>query len=91
MNQLFVVLTASSGFVTAILWSVSATAKILDQNQKNQFGLTNAPITEKQGRETIDFIATVREQAKWNKKAAFASAVTAVLQILVACTTDAPK
>ncbi len=91
MNQLFIVLTTVSGVVTAILWSVSANAKIPHQNQENLSGLTNFSITEKQGRERIDFIATVNKQAEWNKKAAFASAVTAVLQILVACTTDSPK
>ena len=71
---------AAVGALTAgLLWIQSARVKILasqTENEKDADGMFPARITVGGS----DFIATAIEQARWNKKAAFAAALAAVFQ-----------
>lgn len=83
MRQIFTWLTVIAGFITAIFWVCSALATVRKQNEPSQDEFTDAEIWMGD----TNFLDTIKLQSKWNTKAAIASAITAIFQIIVTANT----
>lgn len=73
-----------AGLVTAVLWLKAATVKVTKSSKSDSAEFQDAEIWVN----GVNYLETTKVQAKWNSCAAFASVVTAVLQILVTVTQD---
>lgn len=70
-----------TGIISAILWIVSARAKVAPEpDNPDACGLIEASIVI----DGADLEATMRKQAIWNSRAAWAAALTAILQTVAA-------
>lgn len=78
MKNLLLALYLISGIITAILWFKSATVKEKISNDPDSTGFVPASI----GINGNDLGKTFVEQSKWNSRAAFASVITAILQVV---------
>lgn len=68
-----------AGLVTAVLWLKAATVKVTKSSKSDSTGFSGAEIWV----DGVNYLETTKVQAKWNSRAAFASVVTAVLQMIV--------
>ena len=76
-------LAALAALAAACLWFRSATARVLADNKPSPDGIESASIVvQEQGKPDIDFLATAEAQTRWNKWAALAASIAALLQCL---------
>ncbi|ESQ93773.1 hypothetical protein [Asticcacaulis benevestitus] len=73
-------LGTGASVVSGILWWISATVKVAISQE--EFDRGDFTISDEIGGKRIDFIKTAQRQSRWNRYAAGASAVAALLLAL---------
>jgi hypothetical protein len=83
MKEIFNWLTVLSGIISATLWFYSSIVKVtipnVPESDKVSIKLNNLILAG-----NVNVIRTILLQSKWNTRAAFMSAVTALFQVIAA-------
>jgi len=85
MKLILTILVSVSALVSAIYWVKSARTTVMAESQTGGFGavLGGGMIIQGPRGERIDLHATMNEQSRWNRYAAYSAALCAFAQFLL--------